>query len=311
MVHLRGRRNAGDADDRIQAGGLFEVRRPEGQAAQIGEALHVALTILDGQEVIVAALGINPVARGNHAVGGQRRDQAVRDLLGAQPQLAGALAVNLDLQGRVIHILRYQHVAHPGQGAHLPGDLAGDVVQGPQVHAGDLDVQRRGDALVENRVHQAAGLEIGAELGQLAPDPLAHQAHVGKAAELVAFVETHLHRGGARAGVRIEDGVEAGRGADIGDDDLQIALGHDAAHNVLDAADKLLGEFQARAGGGLDADDELARVGAGKVGLADHRVEGQAEHEQAGDAQHRGHGPDQRDTEGALIAVEQSGGTCG
>ena len=131
MVHLGRRRNAGDADDRIQAGGLFEVRRPEGHAAKIGQILHVALPILDGQQVIVPALGINPIARGNHAVGGQRRDQAVGDLLGAEPQLAGALAINVNLQSRVIHILRDQHVADPGQGAHLAGDLAGDVVQAP------------------------------------------------------------------------------------------------------------------------------------------------------------------------------------
>ena len=51
------------------------------------------------------------------------------DLLGAEAQLAGALAINVNLQSRVIHVLRHEHVADPGQGAHLLGDLAGNIVR--------------------------------------------------------------------------------------------------------------------------------------------------------------------------------------
>ena len=79
--------------------------------------------------------------------------------LGVQAQFTGALAVNVNFQRGIIHVLRHQHVADARQGAHLLRDPVGDLVGGLHVHAADLNVQRRGHALVEDGIHQAAGLE--------------------------------------------------------------------------------------------------------------------------------------------------------
>ena len=140
---------------------------------------------------------------------------------------------------------------------------------------------------VEDGIHQAAGLEVGAHLRQLRRKPLPHQVHVGKAAQAVALVEPHLHEGGVRGGVGCQNGGEAGGDADVGDDDLQVLLGDDFADDLLDLADQFVGQFQPRAGGRLEVDDKLARIGPREVGLADHRVERQAQDEEAGDAEDR------------------------
>jgi hypothetical protein len=61
--------------------------------------------------------------------------------------------------------------------------------------------------------------------------------------------------------------------ADVGDDDLEVALRHHFADDVLHLADQFVRQFQARAGGRLDIDDKLAGIGARKVGFADQRIE--------------------------------------
>ena len=44
-----------------------------------------------------------------------------------------ALAIELEPDRRVVHVLRDQHVAHAGQDAHLGGDLRGSLVRGFEV----------------------------------------------------------------------------------------------------------------------------------------------------------------------------------
>ena len=169
MIHLGGRLECGRYGRRspgASAASRCAARKRHG--AEVGQVFHDVFRILDGEQIIVAALGIDPIARRDHPVGGQRGDEAVHHFLCAQAQFAGALAVNVNLQRRIIHVLRHQHVADARQGARLLGDLGGDVVRRLHIHAADLDVQRRGHALVEDGIHQAAGLEIGADLRQFA-----------------------------------------------------------------------------------------------------------------------------------------------
>ena len=71
------------------------------------------------------------------------------------------------------------------------------------IHAADLNVQRRGHAQVEDGVHQAAGLEIGADLRQFVLQPGAHAVHVLETAQLVPVVQSHLHKRGVRTGIRV------------------------------------------------------------------------------------------------------------
>ena len=59
-----------------------------------------------------------------------------------------------------------------------------------------------------------------------------------------------------------------------------------AADHVLDPRDVVVGQLQARAGGGLEVDGELSGVGLGEESAADERIDEEAGGEQAEDGQH-------------------------
>ena len=109
----------------------------------------------------------------------------------------------------------------------------------------------------------------------------------------MAVVESHLHEGRVRAGIGRVRSRKTRRDADVGDDDLEVLRRHDFAHDFLHLTDQLIGQFQPRAGRRLDIDDELAGIGARKVGLADQRIQAQTQNENARDAEDRGHRPQQ------------------
>ena len=218
---------------------------------------------------------IYPITGRNHAVGGQRRNQAVHQFLGGQAQFAGAFAVDVDFQGRIIHVLRHQNIADARQHARLLGDLGGDFMRRLHVHAADLNIQRRRHALIENGIHEAACLKISADLRQFTPKPGPDFTHVGKAAELVVVVKSHLHKRRVRGGVGSQDGGKAGSDADVGNNNLEVALGNNLADDLFYLAYDLVRQLQAGAGGSFDVNDKLARVCAGKVGFADERIEAQ------------------------------------
>ncbi len=83
------------AADRVQAGGLVTLRRAQRQRTEVSEIFHVILGILHCQKVIISRFGIDPIAGGDHSVGRERGDHAVNRFLGAQAQLTGALAINI------------------------------------------------------------------------------------------------------------------------------------------------------------------------------------------------------------------------
>ena len=153
----------------------------------------------------------------------------------------------------------------------------------------------RGYSLVDDGIDQAAGLEVGADLGQVAPQPGADKVHVGKAAQGMAVVESHLDDGRAGAGIWIQNGVKTRRGADVRDDDLEVLLRDYLAHDIFDLTNQLIGQFQTSARRRLDTNDELAGIGAGKVSLADEGIQAQTENENAADAKDEGDRPQQAD----------------
>ena len=68
----------------------------ERDAAEIQHVADLVLGVLHGQHVVVAALRIDPVARRDHLVRGQRGDDVVDHLALIEPELAGALAVDVE-----------------------------------------------------------------------------------------------------------------------------------------------------------------------------------------------------------------------
>src|SRR5262249_44538614 len=115
-------------------------------------------------------------------------------------------------------------------------------------------------------------LEISADLRQVRAQPFSHEVHVGKATQAMIFVKAHLHDGRAGTRIRIEDRVEPRGRADVGNNDLKISFRNYLPHDILNLANHTVGHFQARAGGRLDADDELTWVGSRKVRFANKRI---------------------------------------
>ena len=121
------------------------------------------------------------------------------------------------------------------------------------------------------------------------------------------LVEAHLHRGGAGTGVRIEDGIEARSGADVGDNDLQVVCGNDLADDVFDLADQLVGQFQPGARGRLEVDQKLAGIRPREIALTHQRVEGQADQEQTENHRNSQDRATQRYPQVSLVAVQHAG----
>src|SRR6185437_7585898 len=175
-----------------------------------------------------------PVAGRDHAVGGERGDDVVNDLALIEPQLRGALAVHIELERGVVQVLRDVYVADAAQAADLPGQGPRHLAVLAEVGAGDLDVNGRGQALVQDGVHHGSGLKKPAQFRQLGLQGGAHAVHVARAADLVPIVERHLHGGGVGAGVAGVERGEARDHADVGDHQLQVRERNNPADQALD-----------------------------------------------------------------------------
>ncbi len=176
VIHFGGSGNRLDVGDLIEIGGQLQIRGAQRHRFQIFNRLHLVFRILDGDEIVVAASGIDPVARGDHHVGGKGGDDVVDHFLRAQAEFAGARAVHVHLQAGVIHVLRHVDVRHAADCFELPGETESDVIDGRQIQPAYLHVDRRGHALVQHGIHQAAGLEVGAQLRHFLGDPRADLA---------------------------------------------------------------------------------------------------------------------------------------
>ena len=234
----------------------------QGDALEVlhGHVLNPPIGVLHGHHVVVAADRVDPVAGSDHAV-----DEA------------GFLAVDAELDAGVVDVLGNIGGADLREGTNLCGQLLGETIGLVDVVRTDLHIDGRWQALVDDAVNEAAGLEVSGEFGHLAGEPIAHALHVHITADGVAFLEAGLYEGGIHGGVGGEDGGEVGIDADVGDDHVQIFRLDFFADDLLDARDVLVADLEAGARRHAHVDDELTRVGAGKVGSAE---EGEGDGEQ-------------------------------
>ena len=124
--------------------------------------------VLHRDHVVVAGFRIDPVTGRNHAVGGERGDHIVDHLLGREPDQAGALAVDVQLAGRGSQCFAgCRRCATLGMPLNLGGQLLRQSIGSVHVVRFDLNIDRRRQTLVDDAVDQAAGLEVGGELGHL------------------------------------------------------------------------------------------------------------------------------------------------
>jgi len=70
-----------------------------------GHIVENAVGVLDSHHVVVAALGIDPVAGGDHAVRCHGSNDVVHHVFSGEPDEAGLLAVDVQLNPREVQIL--------------------------------------------------------------------------------------------------------------------------------------------------------------------------------------------------------------
>ena len=104
-----------DVGDHVEACGIGLARTAQGNALEIGMDFDRPFRILNGQQVIVARFRINPIARRDHAVGGERADDVVDDFLLGRPSSLARTRSMLSANGGRGDVLRNHHVAHAGQ----------------------------------------------------------------------------------------------------------------------------------------------------------------------------------------------------
>ena len=296
MVHLRGRLKLSDAAHRIQARGIREVRSPQRNRFQVRQAADLPLGILHRQHVVVAGLGIDPKAGRDHLVRRQRGNHVVHHFALVQAQFAGSHAVHVELQSRVVDILRDEHVRDPGNGFDLRGKLQRRLIGVLLVAARHLDIDGRRQAQIQDRIHQSSRLEVCAQLRQFELHGLLYLGHIFIAAGLVVVLQAHLHEGRVHGGIGGVDGRKTGARADIGNDRRQVFGWHDAPDESLDLGDFAFRDPDPRPRGRLQIDHELSRVAAGEERKAQQREQPQTQHEEKAERQQR----DGRPTQGAL-----------
>ena len=107
VIDFGGRLDAVDAGDRVET--RADCGRPaaaQRNGAQVGDAAHLVLGVLHGEHVVVAVAGIDPVAGRDHLVRGERGDDVADDFALVEAELAGAGAVDIELERGIVEVLR-------------------------------------------------------------------------------------------------------------------------------------------------------------------------------------------------------------
>ena len=130
----------------LQGRVILDIRSAQRNLFEILHAhvLDLLVEVLHGKHVVVAGLGIDPVAGLDHAVGGESGDHVVDHLFRCEPNQAGAFAIDIQLQSRIKKILWDQHATHALAAADLFGDVGGHSISAVEIVASHLDIDGRG-----------------------------------------------------------------------------------------------------------------------------------------------------------------------
>ena len=163
--------------------GCFQIRRAQRDLLQVNQIVDggfAVLGVLHAQEVVVAGLIIHPIIRRDHDVRIQRGDDVVDDVLLRKPQFPGMHAIDVQADGWIVHVLRNIDLAHAGKLANAARQILRDVVSGSQIAGVDLDVDRSGLPLIEDRVLHGPALEEGAHIGEFRGEFVLDAIHVDR-----------------------------------------------------------------------------------------------------------------------------------
>ena len=254
----------------VEVGGIQIAACMQRDLLEISDGVDLGLRVLHREHVVVAVLGIDPITGRDHAVRGQRRNHVVYRFLGRHPHPASHFAVDIELNARIVEVLRNQYVAHATELAHLRGDFGRGLVSLFLIVPADLDVNRSGQSEIDNRIHQAPGLKIVRKFRQIIRQFRSHAAHVLIAAHGVIFFEAHLNERRVLAGIAGVDRRKIRSDPDVRNDHVQVFWRNHLANVGFNTLDVLVGQFQACTGRRFDVDDKLARVSARKKAQAHH-----------------------------------------
>ena len=226
---------------------------------------------------MLPVFGVNPVAGRDHAVGSQRRNHAIHNVLFRQPKKRRLLPVHIQLQPRITNILRNQYVAYQSQAPHLGSNLLRDSITLPQVHRADANIERRRLALVHHRVHQSAGLKIRLHIRDLSPQLSPHPRHIHIAADRVLLLQAHLDKGVIHRRVCRVNRGKIRIHADIRHNHVQVRRWHHLPDNVFNLRAILVRQLQPSSRRRFHVDHKLARISARKECQVQQRIQRQAD----------------------------------
>jgi len=160
--------------------------------------------------IIDAILEIQPEVRRRQPARTQRGEQRIRHVLLREPDLAGARAINIDAQLGAVHPLLQMDVGRSADLRHPGLDLLG---QGKVFGAGsgDLDIDGRGQAEVQNLAHDIRSRKRELHVRKIALKPFPEHAHIVRRGTVMLRVERHedFAVGGTDGGIVAEGEIDA------------------------------------------------------------------------------------------------------
>src|SRR6202051_4764993 len=228
--------------------------------------LDLLIEVLYSEHVVVPRLGIDPVARFDHAVGSQRGDYVVHHLFGRESNQTSAFAIDAQLQSGIKKILGNQHATHALAASDLFGDVRRHFISAVDIVASHLYIDGSRQSQVDYRIDQPARLKVSIEFRQIFRQFASNPAHVFVAAEFVVFFQANLHKSCIHGRVAGVHGGEVRRDPDVGDDHSQIMRFDHLMNIFLDAGDVLIRDLKPGTAWRFHVDDELAWIRARKVG---------------------------------------------
>src|ERR1019366_7876223 len=123
VVHLRRGIDHLHIRHGIEVGGVQVARSMQGYLLEVCYGVDLGFRILHREHVVVPILRIDPVAGSDYAIRGQGSDNVVHCFLGGHPHTSSHFAVDIELNTRIIEVLRNEHVARATEPTHLLSDL--------------------------------------------------------------------------------------------------------------------------------------------------------------------------------------------
>ena len=121
--------------------------------------------VLNGYQVVVACLGVDPISRRHHSIGSQSGNYVVHYVLRREADQARTFAIDIQRQPRIVEVLRDVDTAHVGESLDFLRYISRQLERAMHVVGAHLYIDRRGQALIDHRIHQASRLKVSASSG--------------------------------------------------------------------------------------------------------------------------------------------------